>query len=183
MLKKFSIILIMILLLVGLSGNVLAKDKYNTTSTINGITANWEYELNDSNQIENLKCTNASELTGNITIPNSLDDKTVVSIGNEAFKSATNITGVTVSNSIQSIGYGAFNECTSLTSVNLGNITKLSFDVFKGCTTLTSITIPKTLKDGAVSPCLNNTNITSININLIYLFFLNTNNNKTIFKI
>ena len=162
MLKKISIILITILLLVGLSGNVLATDKYTATSTINGVTANWEYELNDSNQIENLKCTNASELTGNITIPNTLDEKTVVSIGSEAFKSATNITGVTVSNSIQSIGYGAFNGCTSLTNVDLGNITSLSFDVFKGCTSLTEITIPKTLKNGSVSPCLDNPNITKI---------------------
>ena len=77
MLKRISFIIIMILLLVGLCGNVLAKDKYTATSTINGVTANWEYELNDSNQIENLKCTNASELTGNVTIPSTLDEKTV----------------------------------------------------------------------------------------------------------
>ena len=148
MLKKFFIIIIMILLLVGLSGNVLAKDKYTATSTINGVTANWEYELNDSNQIENLKCTNASELTGNVTIPSTLDEKTVISIGNEAFKSATNITGVTVSNSIQEIGYGAFNGCNNLASVNLGQLEKISFDVFKNCPKLTTITIPKTLVNG-----------------------------------
>ena len=34
--------------------------------------------------------------------------------------------------------------------------------MFSGCTSLTNITIPKTLKSGAVSPCLNNTNITKI---------------------
>ena len=164
MLKKMSVILIMILLLLGLSEKVFAADKYNTTSTINGVTANWEYELNDSNEIENLKCTNASELSGNITIPGFLDEKTVVSVGSEAFKSATNITGVTVSDSIHSIEYGAFNGCNSLTSVDLGSVTKLSFDVFKNCTSLTSITIPKTLKEGAVSPCLNNQNITSITL-------------------
>ena len=51
MIKKFSIMLIAILVLIGLSKNVFAVDKYNATSSINGVTANWEYELNDSNQI------------------------------------------------------------------------------------------------------------------------------------
>lgn len=163
--KKYLIIILLIGLILFFAPTMVnAVDKYTATSTINGVTVNWEYELNESNEIINLKCTNATALTGNITIPNFLDGKTVVSLGDEAFKSAKNITGVTVSNSIQTIGYGAFNGCASLTNVDLGNITKLSFDVFKGCTSLTSITIPKTLKNGAISPCLNNPNITSITL-------------------
>ena len=162
MLKKRFIILIMFLLLVGLTGTVLAKDKYTTTSTINGATINWEYELNDSNQIENLICTNPVDLSGNITIPDVLDGKTVIGIGSNAFESATNITSVTLPNSIQSIEYGAFKNCTKLTKIDLGNITTLSYDVFKGCTSLTEITIPKTLKNGSGRPCLNNPNITKI---------------------
>ena len=54
--KKIFSILIMILVLLGLCGTVFAKDTYTATSTINGVTVNWSYELNDSNQIENLKC-------------------------------------------------------------------------------------------------------------------------------
>ena len=54
--KKIFSILIMILVLLGLCGTVFAKDTYTATSTINGTTVNWSYELNDSNQIENLKC-------------------------------------------------------------------------------------------------------------------------------
>ena len=165
MLKKFSIIIILILLLVGLSGNVFAKDKYTATSTINGVTANWEYELNDSNQIENLKCTNASELTGNVTIPSTLDDKAVVSLSNEAFKSATSITGITIPSTVKEIGLWAFSGCTSLSNVNLGNVERICDQSFKNCTALTSIKLPKTLsKDASGAPFSGCTNLKNIEL-------------------
>ncbi len=143
---------------------VKAVDYQNTTSDINGVTAQWEYTLDDAGNIENLKCKNATELKGNITVPAQLANKTVVEIGYEAFKSATSITGVTISSSIKSIEYSAFEGCTSLTSVNLGNVTDLSFSIFKGCTNLKSITIPKTVKNGPTSSCLDNPNITNITL-------------------
>ena len=137
MLKKFFIILIAILLLVGLSGNVFAKDTYTATSTINGVTANWEYELNDSNQIENLKCTNPTALTGNVTIPSTLDGKAIVSLAKGAFESATSITEITIPSTVKEIGSWAFLECTSLSKVNLGNVEKINNLSFKNCTALT----------------------------------------------
>ena len=143
---------------------VNAVDTQTATSTINGVTVNWTYILNDAGQIENLKCTNPSVITGDFNIPSTLDGKTVVEMGSEAFKSATNMTGVTIPKSITKIKYNAFENCTKLTKVDLGSIEDLSFDVFKGCSSLTAITIPKTLKNGSVSPCLNNMNITSITL-------------------
>ena len=165
MLKKISIILITILLLVGLSGNVLATDKYTTISTINGVTANWEYELNESNQIENLKCTNPADLTGSITIPSTLDGKTVISLANEAFKTATSITEVTMPSTVKEIGLWAFSGCTSLSKVNLGNVEKISDQSFKNCTALTSIKLPKTLtKDASGAPFSGCTNLKNIEL-------------------
>lgn len=158
----FTIFLIVIFLLFPFIVN--AVDIQTTTSTINGITVEWAYTLNESNQIVNLKCTNPAELKGNITIPNTLEGKTVITLDHEAFNSAKGITGVTISDTIKEIGYKAFNNCTNLTNVDLGNITGLSFDVFKGCTSLTEITIPKTLKNGSIEPCLNNTNIKNIKL-------------------
>ena len=158
----FSIILLFIFLI--FPSIVNASDTYTTTSTINDVTVNWSYTLNDSNQITDLTCTNPSDLTGSITIPSSLDGKTVVTIGHDAFESATGITEVIIPDSVTEIGYKAFKNCTSLNKVDLGNITSLSFQVFTGCTSLTEITIPKTLKDGSVSPCLDNPNITKITL-------------------
>lgn len=163
MLKKLSIVLFIILLLTGISNNVLGKEKYTTTSTINEVTVNWEYELNDSNEIENLKCTNPTELTGNITIPSTLDEKEVTSLAREAFKSATSITVVTIPNTIKEIGMWAFSGCNNLTSINLGNVEKISEQSFKNCTALTSIKIPKTLNKGASgAPFLGCTNLKTI---------------------
>ncbi len=164
MVKKIFIILFAIILIIGMCGNVLATDTQTATSTINGVIVNWSYKLNNSNQIVELKCTNSSDLIGNITIPSTLDGKAVVSLGNDCFKSAIGITGVTISSTVIEIGYSAFENCTKLSKVDLGNITTLSFQIFKGCTSLTELTIPKTLKNGSVSPCLDNPNITKITL-------------------
>ena len=152
----------MFLLLVILCGAVYAVDTVTGTSTINGETINWEYNLNSSNEIENLKCTNVEKLNGSITIPSTLDGKAVVSLANEAFKSASEVTEIVVPSSVKIIGYKAFENCTKLNKVNLGSVEDISFSIFKGCTSLTELTIPKTLKKGSVTPCLDNQNITKI---------------------
>lgn len=56
-----------------------------------------------------------SNLTS-ITIPNS-----VTSIGNEAFRGCSGLTSVTIPSSVTSIGYRAFYGCNSLTSVTLNS--------------------------------------------------------------
>ena len=143
---------------------IFAADEYTYSCNINGVTANFTYNLNEENKIEKLKCTNSSELTGNVTIPGLIEGKEVVTIGDNAFKGASNITGVVVPDSVKTIEYNAFTDCTNLKDVNLGKIESLSFAVFKNCTALTSIKIPNTLKQGAVSKiftnCSNLTNIT-----------------------
>ena len=126
--KKIFSIIIMVLLLLGLCGTVFAKDTYTATSTINGVTVNWEYELNNSNQIENLKCTNSTDLTGNVKIPANIDGKTVVTLGDEAFKSAKGITEITIPNSVTEIGYSAFENCTKLNKITiLDNVQEMGF--------------------------------------------------------
>ena len=150
--KKIFIISIMILLVLGICSVALANETYTTTSTINGVIVNWEYELNDSNQIENLRCKNPTELTGNITIPSKLDEKTVVSLASKAFNSATNITGVVIPSTITKINGEAFYNCNNLTTVDLGKITTVGPNAFKNCEKLTTITIPKTLVNGPAWP-------------------------------
>ena len=148
MLKKIFSIIIMILILVGLSGNVFANDTYTATSTINGVTVNWQYEINDKDQITNLECTNPTDLVGNITVPATLDGKDVISLKFQAFKGATNITGVTLPDSVKEIGYRVFEGCSNLTTVNLNKLESIDGNAFKDCPKLTQITIPKTLTNG-----------------------------------
>ena len=124
---------------------VNASDTLIATSTLNGISVSFEYKLNDAGQVTDLVCTNASALSGSVTVPGTLEGKTVVSLGNNAFKGASNITSVVIPESIKEIGLWAFSGCTSLSNVNLGNVEKLSDKAFNNCTALTSIKLPKTL--------------------------------------
>lgn len=75
-----------------------------------------------------------SNLTS-VTIPNS-----VTSFGTYAFASCTNLTNVTISDSVTSIDDYAFENCTSLTSVTIGNgVTSIGECVFRYCSSLTNI--------------------------------------------
>lgn len=93
--------------------NTIFAVEYTYDCDINGITAHFTYTLNEDNKIEDLKCTNKGELTGNITIPSLIDGKEVVSIGGYAFSGASNVTGVAIPDSIEEISYNAFENCTN----------------------------------------------------------------------
>ena len=163
MLKKLLIIFSIIILLVGIGGIVFASDVHNATSNINGVQVLWEYNLNEANEIINLKCTNTEALTGDIEIPSTLDGKNVVELGSEAFKGATNITKVVIPNTVKEIGLWAFQGCTSLSKIDLGNVERIKDSSFKNCTSLTSVKLPKTLnKDASGAPFLGCTNLKEI---------------------
>jgi hypothetical protein len=89
----------------------------------------------------------ASSATGqNSSIPASL--KTVIITGgntipNNAFSGCSNITSITIPDSVTSIGNSAFSGCTGLISVTIpDSVTSIGSSAFSGCTGLTSITIP-----------------------------------------
>lgn len=98
---------------------------------------------------------------GNITIPDVIEGKPVTRIGNYAFANNTNLTNVTIPNSVTEIGSpvwaGVFSSCTALTNVTLPNGIKVIWDyTFQRCTGLTSVNIPDsvvTIRDGAFDGC------------------------------
>ena len=78
-----------------------------------------------------------SELTS-ITIPNS-----VTSIGGCAFYGCSSLTSITIPNTVTSIGDYAFKDCSSLTSITVPNsVTSIGWWAFKGCSSLEKMTIP-----------------------------------------
>lgn len=147
----FIIILAVALLIPNLAGAETVQAT-ETTSTSTGVKVQWSYELDDSGNITNLKCTNISSVNGNLTIPSKIDGHTVVSIGitngwgDGAFEDCAGLTGITFPNTITTIGDSAFKNCTGLKSLTLpDSVTGIKNNAFKGCTGLTAITFSKNL--------------------------------------
>ena len=89
--------------------------------------------------------------SGNIIIPPTVEDNNsivynVKNILEGAFMDCTELTGVTIPNSVTTIFGMAFQNCTSLTNIIIPEgVTYISFQVFEKCSGLTSVTLPKSL--------------------------------------
>ena len=87
---------------------------------------------------------NYNSYSGDITIPSSIEvdgeSYTVSSIEPNAFRGSTDLTSVTIPQSVGSIKSAGFRDCTSLTSVSIPNRTfTLGNRAFMGCTSLETI--------------------------------------------
>ena len=77
------------------------------------------------------------------TLKNVIVGNTITSIGASAFESCTKLESITIPDDVTHIGYSAFKNCTMLKTANLGtNITDIWEYTFYGCTSLASIVIP-----------------------------------------
>ena len=95
-----------------------------------------------------------------ITIPNS-----VTSIGYKAFHYCNNLTSVNIPNSVTSIGSNAFYRCYALTSVTIPNsVTSIGISAFDGCSGLTSVTIPNSVTSIGYSAFNGCSGLTSVTI-------------------
>ena len=124
-------------------------------------SGDYEYSLLDNGTVE------ISKYIGNdddVTIPDTIDGKKVMSIGRNAFSSCKNLVSVEMSDNITSIGWGSFSACTNLKNVIISN-SVISIDkyAFIRCTSLDNIIIPDSvinIGDFAFDDCENLNNIT-----------------------
>jgi hypothetical protein len=101
---------------------------------------------------------------GAVTIPSTINKLPVTTVGRYAFYDCTNLTRVTIPDSVTSIGDGAFGGCTSLTSVTIPtSVTSIGDSTFYSCTSLTSVTIPDSVTsigDVVFASCTSLTSVT-----------------------
>jgi hypothetical protein len=101
---------------------------------------------------------------GAVTIPDTIDGLPVISIGFEAFFVCSNLTSVTIPNTVTDIGDRAFIGCGKLTRLTLGSgVTSIGAWAFQACGSLTNVTIPNSVNGigtYAFSGCISLTNVT-----------------------
>jgi hypothetical protein len=101
---------------------------------------------------------------GVVAIPSTTNGLPVTGIGDWAFLSCSNVTSVTIPNSVTNMGTGAFWGCTSLGQATLGNgLTNIDDFAFADCFSLTGVTLPGSLTSigfGAFEFCTSLTNVT-----------------------
>lgn len=99
-----------------------------------------------------------------VVIPSEYNGVPVTKIIKGAFSGCSNLTSVTIPDSVTSIGNSAFMDCSSLASVTIPNsVTSIGDYAFEGCSNLTNVTIPDsvTIIGGyAFAFCSSLTNIT-----------------------
>jgi hypothetical protein len=100
---------------------------------------------------------------GNVVIPDTLAGLTVTSIGSRAFEQ-TNVTSVTIPQSVTSLGSYAFFACNILTNVSIpGSLAGIGDSAFEYCISLGNIVIPagvSNIGEMAFSYCTSLTNVT-----------------------
>ena len=122
---------------------------------------NFAYELDETSSTAELSYIINNRYVGDVIIPESIvyEEKTytVTSIGFNAFIWSSDMTSITIPNSIINIEDGAFWGCSSLTSITIPNgVINIGLDAFWGCAELTTITIPNsviTIGHGAFNGC------------------------------
>ena len=111
-----------------------------------------------------------------VIIPESIDGKPVVEIGEDAFYGCAKLTDIVIPDSVTTINSYAFGYCSSLTDVSIpDSVAAIGTGVFTHCDNLTSINIPETVTTmgnyifnncyrlTSINVASNNPNYTSIN--------------------
>ena len=104
--------------------------------TVN-VYAQWKYKIEDGGLI----ITEAMRTTE--SVPHSINGFPVTKIADGAFAGCTNMTSVTMPNSVTSIGVRAFAGCTGITNVAIPDgVEYVGYEAFASCPAVTNVVLP-----------------------------------------
>jgi len=136
---------------------------YRITSSVNPYTVGVTFKGNYHFSYDN-------EYKGNVTIPDSVQYNghyyKVTAISYNAFQNCTELTSITIPNSVTLIDDYAFHGCNGLTSMVIPNsVTLINSYAFGVCNGLTSVTIPSSVYEIGFNAFEGCTGLTSITCN------------------
>ena len=131
------------------SAAALPEGTFITQSTSITVSAEGEIVSGDYSYVElgdgTIEITGYSGTETEVTVPTTIDEKTVTSIGDFAF-SNPNLTKVTLPSTITNIGNNAFRQCEKLESINLPEgLLTIGDSAFYCCEKLETADIPSTV--------------------------------------
>lgn len=99
-----------------------------------------------------------------VVIPETINGMPVTTIAGSAFGGRTNITSVSIPNTVTAIGDFAFGNCLSLRSVTVpDSVTQLGIDIFRTCISLTNAAVGESIASiphSTFAECRNLRNVT-----------------------
>ena len=144
-----SLAAVLALSIVGCSkGEETDNDNANNEAVVGDelVYNDFEYGVNEEGNFEIVGYTYSGADAVSIVIPDSIDERPVTGIADDAFKAVSTISSVTIPASIKYIGDFAFYNCTGLTAVTLpDSVTSVGTGAFWGCSELTTVTLSKSL--------------------------------------
>lgn len=145
------------------------------STCVSGSNADTAYAVKDGNiyfdEVNNLfPLAGTGTITGcddSVTIaeiPSAINGKRVVFIGEYAFRGCSNLTKVTIPDSVTTIMSSAFDGCNGLSSVAISDgVSSIMCYAFRDCSSLTNVTLPDSVVSigmGAFRDCTSLTSVT-----------------------
>ncbi len=131
-----SALLALLMLFGALPATVFAAEQTNPLDYLTYEIADGEVTITDCD----------TSVSGELTIPETIEDYPVTGIGDSAFMECTGLTNIVIPNSVISIGLTAFSYCTDLTSIIIpDSVTNIGLFAFDSCSKLSEIKLSNNL--------------------------------------
>jgi len=120
------------------------------------------YEVNSNNEAT---MTSYRGPAGAVVIPDTIEGYPVTTIGIRAFYKRSDVTDITIPESVTWIRTAAFYECSALTTINIpDNVSRIGEEAFNYCSDLSSVTLGDKVSEIGWRAFSNCPSLTSINI-------------------